>query len=98
MLDSQCMDILNCVSDCEPTDAESGFTCGMGSEAGKNPHFVSLLHGGEPVLSYEESGACLAEDSDVDLRGQQLSLVIWSGSMAPTSNPILDYNAMEPLS
>ena len=64
-LDSQCMEILNCMSACDPTDAECGFTCGMGSEAGKNPHFVSLLAcmvENGCIERYEESGACLAED------------------------------------
>jgi len=66
-LDSQCMNILNCLNDCEPTDAECGFTCGMGSEAGKNPHFVALLAcmvKNDCMDRYEESGACLAGDSE----------------------------------
>ena len=67
MADSQCRDILNCLGACEPTDAECGFTCGMGSEAGKNPHFVALLacmveH--DCFERYAESGACLAGDSE----------------------------------
>merc|ERR1712002_1211268 len=65
-LDPECMDILTCLSGCEPSDAECSFTCGMGQEAGKNPHFIALLkcmveHG--CMEKYEESGSCLATDS-----------------------------------
>merc|ERR1712106_474815 len=59
------MDILNCLSDCEVGDAECSFTCGMGSEAGKNPHFVSLLKcmvENDCMDKYDESGSCLARD------------------------------------
>ena len=65
MLDSECMNILTCLGDCEPTDAECGFTCGMGSDAGKNPHFVSLLScmvDNDCMDRYAESGKCLADD------------------------------------
>merc|ERR1711951_5987 len=53
------------MSDCDPTDAECGFTCGMGGEAGKNEHFVDLLScmvKNDCMDKYDESGACLAED------------------------------------
>ena len=64
-LDKECMDILNCLSDCEVGDAECSFTCGMGTEAGKNPHFVSLLKcmvENDCMDKYDESGSCLARD------------------------------------
>jgi len=64
--DSECMGILNCLGDCEPTDAECSFTCGMGGEAGKNPHFVDLLKcmvANDCMDKYAESGACLATDA-----------------------------------
>ena len=65
--DPACAEILTCLSKCAEGDAECPFSCGMGSEAGKNPHFVSLMscimeH--ECMPRYEESGACLAEDSE----------------------------------
>ena len=42
-LDPQCMEILTCLGSCDPTDAQCGFQCGMGTEAGANPHFVDLV-------------------------------------------------------
>ena len=74
--DKPCMDILNCFSDCEPDDAECNFTCGMGTDALKNPHFMSLMQcmvENECLDKYPESGACLATNdqaldiSDFDL-------------------------------
>ena len=65
--DKQCMDILNCLKDCEPSDAECSFTCGMGTEAGKNPHFVDLLKcmvDNGCMDKYDDSGACLATDEE----------------------------------
>ena len=34
-LDTQCAEVLNCLSKCDVDDAECPFICGMGSEAGK---------------------------------------------------------------
>ena len=65
-LDPECMSILNCLGDCKPTDAECSFTCGMGGEAGKNPHFVNLLKcmvANDCMDKYAESGECLATDA-----------------------------------
>ena len=65
--DTQCMDILNCLNDCEPSDAECSFTCGMGSEAGKNPNFVKLLKcmvDNGCLDKYDDSGVCLATDQE----------------------------------
>merc|ERR1712215_169025 len=64
-LDKQCMEILTCLSDCDQADAECSFTCGMGSEAGKNHHFVNLLKcmvENDCMDKYPESGRCLATD------------------------------------
>merc|ERR1719270_2669576 len=66
LLDSQCMDILTCLGKCSPTDAECGFSCGMGTEAGKNAHFQTLLScmvDNDCFEGYKESGRCLAEDN-----------------------------------
>jgi len=80
-VDPPCMDILMCLQDCDPTDAECGFTCGMGAEAGKNPHFVDLLScmvNNNCMEKYEESGACLAEDDQaLDLTGYDLVQGDW---------------------
>ena len=64
-MDSECLAILTCLQECEPSDAECGFTCGMGAEAGKNEHFTDLLQcmvENECFDRYEESGSCLASD------------------------------------
>jgi len=64
--DTQCMDILTCLGECDPSDAECSFTCGMMGEAGKNPHFVDLLEcmvANNCMDKYAESGKCLATDS-----------------------------------
>ena len=65
--DQECAEVLMCLSKCSPEDAECSFTCGMGGDAGKNPYFTSLMscimeH--ECMPRYEESGACLAADSE----------------------------------
>jgi len=65
-MDSECLAILTCLSGCEPSDAECSFTCGMGGDAGKNEHFTDLLKcmvENECMDKYEESGSCLAADS-----------------------------------
>jgi len=65
-LDTQCAEVLNCLSKCDVDDAECPFICGMGSEAGKNEHFVALLNcmvENNCMDRYEESGSCLATDS-----------------------------------
>merc|ERR1711970_564823 len=65
-VDSECLAILTCLSGCEPSDAECSFTCGMGGDAGKNKHFTDLLKcmvDNECMDQYEESGRCLATDS-----------------------------------
>lgn len=65
--DQECAEVLTCLSKCGAEDAECSFTCGMGGDAGKNPHFTALMscimeHGCMP--RYDESGACLAEDGE----------------------------------
>merc|ERR1712013_772594 len=65
-MDSECLAILTCLSGCEPSDAECSFTCGMGGDAGKNEHLTDLLKcmvENECMDKYEESGSCLATDS-----------------------------------
>ena len=64
--DKECMDILTCLSGCEVGDAECAFTCGMGTEAGKNPHFQALLMcmvEQNCMDKYDNSGECLATDA-----------------------------------
>jgi len=92
LLDSQCMDILTCLGKCSPTDAECGFSCGMGTEAGKNAHFQTLLScmvDNDCFEGYEESGRCLAEDNQA-LEVTDYSLVqgdwwtVWGQSCGQT--------------
>ena len=66
-VDTECLNILNCFNECEPTDAECNFTCGMGSEALKNHLFVELLKcmvDNGCLDKYEDSGVCLAKDQE----------------------------------
>ena len=57
--------MLDCLGNCDPTDSECGFACGLGTEAGQNPNFISLMQclvEHECMDKYDELGACLATD------------------------------------
>jgi len=63
--DAECKDVLDCLGNCDPTDSECGFACGLGTEAGQNPNFISLMQclvEHECMDKYDELGACLATD------------------------------------
>lgn len=80
-IDTPCMDILMCLKDCDPDDATCPYGCGMGGEAGKNPHFINLLYcmvDNNCMGTYEDSGACLAEDDQaLDLTDYDLVAGDW---------------------
>jgi len=63
--DAECKEVLDCLGKCDPTDSECGFACGLGTEAGQNPHFISLMQclvENDCMDKYDELGACLAAD------------------------------------
>jgi len=70
-----------CLKDCDPDDATCPYGCGMGGEAGKNPHFINLLYcmvDNNCMGTYEDSGACLAEDDQaLDLTDYDLVAGDW---------------------
>lgn len=80
-IDTPCMDVLMCLKDCDPDDATCPYGCGMGGEAGKNPHFINLLYcmvDNNCMGTYEDSGACLAEDDQaLDLTDYDLVAGDW---------------------
>jgi len=74
-LDKECMAVLNCFSDCDPTDTGCAFSCGG------SPLFTSLLvcmveH--HCVEEYPESGKCLAtDDQAMDITNYDLVAGDW---------------------
>merc|ERR1712183_84699 len=86
-LDAECMDVLNCLRGCDPTDAGCGFTCGLGTESGKNPHFIALLEcmvDNGCMKKYPESGNYLATGDWWTVWGQNCGedddLGSWTGA------------------
>ena len=95
-IDTPCMDVLMCLKDCDPDDATCPYGCGMGGEAGKNPHFINLLYcmvDNNCMGTYEDSGACLAEDDQaLDLTDYDLVAGDWWTVWGQNCGQVLSIN------